>query len=528
MLSQDAQHLIYFLAEKDREKRLDEQRPKISFSSSVGLFAFIYEKVRNFVDYQEEHLLLRRAITRILVRRTKTENDSQKLVEELVEELLMARYLGNGVLSEEKMIKAKVVLEKYFFLYRHLGQRKLENGESFWDFLLSLAGREIEEIFVPSNEDLLVNFALKKIEKRVVWIEGGSEEEKRTRLLIALMRAFSKDEDRTIYFHLWQLYFPFWKKATGEEILLVVKNFTKADSIIRGFLGESQGEPLMRLLKKKIAPFEILRDLINQGFVEVEEIFSSPEKLAKAAETAADRRYQRALSTLRRSAINSFIYIFITKMVFALAIEVPYELYAASHVNPLPILVNLFFPPALMLFMALSVESPTKENTRRIVEEISAMAFGEDGLPAIKIDFSASKSPFLVFLFRLLYGLAFLLAFGLTIFVLGKLHFSLVSLGIFFFFLSSIAFFAFRIRSSFKELVVGEEGSNFVSVVFDFFMLPFVRVGRAISTGLREVNIFIFIFDIVLEAPFKTLLEIIDEWRKFLREKQEEALNVIK
>jgi hypothetical protein len=284
----------------------------------------------------------------------------------------------------------------------------------------------------------------------------------------------------------------------------------------------------MRLLKKKIAPFEILRDLINQGFVEVEEIFSSPEKLAKAAETAADRRYQRALATLRRSAINSFIYIFITKMVFALAIEIPYELYAASHVNPLPILINLFFPPALMLFMALTVESPTKENTRRIVEEILATTFGENGLSPIKIDFSSQKSPFLTFLFRFFYGLAFLLTFGLTVFVLEKLHFSFVSLAIFFFFLSSIAFFAFRIRSSFKELVVGEEGANFVSTVFDFFMLPFVKVGRAISTGLREVNIFIFIFDIILEAPFKTLLEIIEEWRKFLREKQEEALNVIK
>jgi hypothetical protein len=528
MPSQDAQHLIYFLAERDKEKRADGQKPKISFSSSVGLFAFIYERVRNFVDYQEEHLLLRRAITRVLIRRTKTTVEPQKLIEELVGELLMARYLESGVLSEEKMTAAKTILEKYFLLYRHLGQRKLENGESLWDFLLSLAGREIEEIFVPSNEDLLINFALKKVEKRVAWSAPGSEEEKRTRLLIALMRALSKDEDRTIYFHLWQLYFPFWQKATEEEILLTARNFTEADSTIRGFLSEGQGEPLMRRLKKKIAPFEILRDLINQGFVEVEEVFSSPEKLAKAAEMAADRRYQRALFTLRRSAINSFIYIFITKMVFALAIEIPYELYVASHVNPLPILINLFFPPALMLFMALTVESPTKENTKRIVEEILAMTFGENGLSPIKIDFSASKSPLLTFLFRFLYGLAFLLTFGLMVYILGRLNFSLVSLAIFFFFLSSIAFFAFRIRSSFKELVVGEEGSNFVSTVFDFFMLPFVKVGRAISTGLREVNIFIFIFDIILEAPFKTLLEIIDEWRKFLRDKQEEALNVIK
>jgi hypothetical protein len=81
---------------------------------------------------------------------------------------------------------------------------------------------------------------------------------------------------------------------------------------------------------------------------------------------------------------------------------------------------------------------------------------------------------------------------------------------------------------SFKELVVGEERANVVSNVFDFFMLPFIRLGRAISTGLSEINIFTFIFDIVLEAPFKMILEILEEWTRFLKEKKEETLNVIK
>ncbi len=531
MLSTDTQNLLYFLSRKDKEDQEAEAKPKVNLATSVGLFAFVYEKIRNFVDYQEEHLLLRRAITRILVRRVKTEDRSSELIKLLVSELLMARYLWNGFLPEEKLSQAEKVLDRYFLLYRNLGQRKLEGGESLLDFLLSLAGREIEEIFVPGTEDLLVNYALRQIEKRVIWIgeeAGRGQEEDRIRLLIGLMRALSKDEDRTIYFKLWKLYFPRWTEAKENEVLSVAKKFSEADSTIRHFLDESYGEPLVRILKKQVAPFEILRDLINRGFLEVEEIFSSPEKLSKAARQAAADRYRRALSLLRRSAVNSFIYIFITKMVFALALEIPYELYLASRINPLPIVINLFFPPMLMLFMALTVESPKEENTRRIVDEIRAMAFDENGLSQIKIDFSGKKSAFLTYLFRLLYALAFLFTFGLTLWVLSKLHFSIVSLGIFFFFLSTISFFAFRIRSSFRELVVGEEDANFVSTVFDFFMLPFIRLGRAISTGLREINIFTFLFDIILEAPFKMFLEIIEEWLKFLREKKEEALNVIK
>lgn len=531
MLSPDAQNLLYFLSQKDKDQRENDLKPKVGIRTTVGLFAFVYEKIRNFVDYQEEHLLLRRAITRILIRRAKNSTDPKLLTDFLITELLMARYLPNDFLPEEKIKEAEKILNKYFLLCQNLGQRKLPNGESLREFLLSVAAREIEEAFVPSTEDQLVNFALKKLEKRIVWLgEIGTvtEEERRTRLLVGLMRALAKYDDRTAYFKLWKLYFPEWKKAKDTEVIAIAKSFSEADGTIRRFLNEKCTEPIVRTLRKHIASFEILNDLINRGFGEVEDLFSSQDKLLKAASNAADLRYLRAKSALRRSAVNSFIYIFITKMVFALAIEVPYELYIATRVNLIPILINLVFPPSLMLFMALTVESPTRENTTKIVNEISAMLFGTNGVSEIPINLSKKRSAFLSYVFKIFYTLTFLITFGLTIYILQKLQFSIVSQGIFFFFLSTISFFAFRIRSSFKELVVGEEDSNMVSTIFDFFMLPFVRLGRVISTGLREINIFTFLFDIILEAPFKLILEVIEEWARFLREKKEETLNIIK
>lgn len=531
MLSNDIQQLLSFLAQKDQERKSEADKPKVGIKTSVGFFAFIYEKIRNFVDYQEEHLLLRRAITRILVRRAKTSARPEYLTKSLVSELLMARYLSAESLPEEKLPQTEKILAKYFLLYQNLGKRKLGSGESLLEFLFSLAAREIEELFAPSAEDQLIAFALKKIEERTVWfgaLAEASEEEKRTRLLIGLMRGLAKYDERTIYFKLWKLYFPFWQKAGEKEVLTVAKKFSGADSTIKGFLSENKGEPLLRTLKKHTAPFEILGDLINRGEGERKEIFSSSEKLARAAFEAANDRYQRALSSLRRSAVNSFVYIFITKMVFALAIEVPYEIFVSRHFNWLPILINLLFPPGLMVFMALTVESPTEKNTQKIVDEILAITFGANDLGKIKIDLEKRKSVFLAYLFRLLYALAFLFTFSFSLFVLRRLNFSLVSLLIFFFFLSTVSFFAFRIRSSFKELVVGEESANVVSNIFDFFMLPFVKLGREISTGLSEINIFTFFFDIVLEAPFKLFLEIIEEWSHFLREKKEETLNVIK
>ncbi len=530
--SKNISYLLSSLQEREKEKNKESLKPKINIKTSVGLFAFVYERVRNFVDYQEEHLLLRRAISRVLVRRAKNGEDAKNLALSLVTELLMARYLGNDSISEEKLPKIEKIINKYFLLYgsleKNYGSRKIERKDDLLSFLLSLAGREIDDLLVPSNDDLLVNFALKEVEERTSWQGGGSEEERRTRLLIGLMRTLSKDDDRTIFYKLWKVFFSNWTKGGQEVVLETAKNFESAYSMINRFIKDGSGESMVRILRKQIAPFEILRDVINYDFKIVEDAFSSQEKLAKVCQKAADDRYKKALALLRRSAVNSFIYIFITKMVLALAIEVPYELYIASHIRLLPIFINLFFPPSLMLFMSLTVESPTVQNTERIVREISAVSFGEGNLPMIRIDLLRRKFGVFKYIFGVVYSLAFVIAFGLTVFVLRKLHFSIVSLGIFFFFLSTISFFAFRIRSAFKELVVGEEGSNFVSTIFDFFMLPFIKLGRLISTGLETINVFTFIFDIILESPFKTLLEILEELTKFLREKKEEALTVIK
>jgi hypothetical protein len=49
-----------------------------------------------------------------------------------------------------------------------------------------------------------------------------------------------------------------------------------------------------------------------------------------------------------------------------------------------------------------------------------------------------------------------------------------------------------------------------------------IRAGRWISIRAPRVNIFLFFFDFIIEAPFKALVELIENWLAFLREKREE------
>ena len=58
--------------------------------------------------------------------------------------------------------------------------------------------------------------------------------------------------------------------------------------------------------------------------------------------------------------------------------------------------------------------------------------------------------------------------------------------------------------------------------VIESLFLPIVSVGRWLSFNISRINIFVFIFDVLIELPLQALLEITEEWFAFLKEKKEE------
>jgi len=52
--------------------------------------------------------------------------------------------------------------------------------------------------------------------------------------------------------------------------------------------------------------------------------------------------------------------------------------------------------------------------------------------------------------------------------------------------------------------------------------LPFLKVGQFVSEKISKINIFVFILDFIIEAPFQVFLEVIEDWFAFLKQKKEE------
>ena len=126
-------------------------------------------------------------------------------------------------------------------------------------------------------------------------------------------------------------------------------------------------------------------------------------------------------------------------------------------------------------------------------------------------------------MFYCLYGVLFVIIFAAVFMALRWIGFSVVSMAVFGFFVSVVAFFAYRIRQSAQVYQYSPRGDGRASLG-EMAMLPLVIVGGALSREVARFNFLVFIFDFLLEAPFKSILRFVDSWTHFLAVKKDEMV----
>ena len=100
MLSKPTQKYLQTMASFDLPKTEEETLPKIHADYVASKFATLYEKLRQVIDFQEEHLLRKNAIDRILKRRLILSSDPEEIVSSLVYELIRGGYFPNDKIPE--------------------------------------------------------------------------------------------------------------------------------------------------------------------------------------------------------------------------------------------------------------------------------------------------------------------------------------------------------------------------------------------------------------------------------------------
>jgi len=512
-----------------QEKELPAEESRIKLNQVVSKISYVYEKMRNAVDYAEEHLLRERAIRRNLQRTMTLPHRSGKLIaKSLVHDLIRSSYLPNNQLSETIINDAEVLIDKYIKLIDQIGRYKdKEEKVALFEWLISMLAIELDDLFVKKDkEDALIECMYQAVSKDIVVADDRYQEsEKKIQLYVSILRSLMKADKARISLYLWKFYVPTWEESNENDLLKVVQHISDYHARIENHLIHPLNDLYIRVLKKYHVLFLIIQDIVNDNPVDALEFWKNPSLLEDKIRQSTKKRYKYSRVKLHRSIVRSIIYIFITKMILAVLIEFPIDIYfeGTSEFDKFPLIMNIVFPPALMFIIGAMIRIPGNKNTDKIAQGIKEISYQFDDRKVIhKIKRPLRRSVFMTRAFRVVYTVIFSLTFGLIFYGLHLLDFNLGSMIIFVFFLCLISFFSIRISQSARELYIVEKRDNFFSVIKDFFSLPILHFGRWLSENLSKINFFVILFDFVVEAPFKVLVDIIEEWTSYVKEKREE------
>lgn len=509
-------------------KKTESSDETIKTSSAASSLAVAYEAARNAVEFRSEHLIRQAAIVRILRRRLILREPSERVSPLLIRELVWARYLKDDSVPVSKSSEIENIIDKYQISFGLANDETFkskflpEGVKDLKEWLLQLAGCEIEEslVFNPYPQ-LLINFVAESLQPRIS-IEGlGHEKQKDIQVYIAVERAFAKNSETYISYHLLKAIYPEWFKAKSEETKNIFPDLLKAKKEVDTELNFSLGAELKRGVSKMTAPFNVIREMVIREPEKFISDVENKEEFKKTAEDLLIKLYAENKGRSVRASTRSIIYVFLTKMILGIALELPFDLFM-GRTNYLALGVNLLFPPTLMFLLNARITTPDSENTKKIIGKISEYLYSKDMYGIVVIGKKKISTSIIQQIFYFIYLLVFVGIFGFIIWGLSRLHFNIVSLAIFIFFLCVVSFFAYRVRSISKDYVYQEAREGILSSLIDFLFLPIIRVGQWLSGQIAKLNVLGFIFDFIIEAPLKAFLAVLEEWVHFVRAKKEE------
>jgi hypothetical protein len=488
----------------------------IEVSTATKRIAFAYERFRNTLEPDEEEILRRKAIRRVLERRLFEDRPPVTIATTLLQEMIR----GNYVKSCPKSLAEKVglILKKAKQVYTSLSPDHAE-----W-FLQLVAVAIDHELFPPSRQEALVHIMYKDTYKRVVWTDNFvAADDRPMQLYLGCHRALFAADNSELAYHYFMHHFPEWKKSeiSTEDVNSISKKLPQFHTFIEGSLNHPARDRLTRLLRPVAVPYLALRDMIVEN---QEAAFDSDDIFNEAAHSAISGRIRKTRDRMSKRAWHSILFLFLTKTLLAFFVEIPYERFLLGQIHYLALATNVAFHPLLLFVLATTVRLPGQRNTERVVDQLKNIVSGEGELPTVMISSPRRYGTTTWSVFAIFYAVMFLVIFWALFSFLDRLDFSLLAMFFFVIFLGLVSFLATRIRRSADDLRVIPRGETVFSAITSFFALPVLEFGRWLAQNIKQLNVLLFLMDRVLEAPFKILIDITEEWFDFIRDRREEIV----
>lgn len=527
----------------------DDSVVRLQVSDLISKMSFYYEKIRNAVHYSEEHLLRKDAIFRILKRQLVIEGtvrlakpeDSRTIAHHLLIELIRAGYLPNKKLPETKIDDVAGIINKYttlrslafqeaashvnYFSHGPEQVKSFDGRSDLTNWIMGLAAADIEEHIGYNQATRTIVLAMyQMLDDRTELPETlPYDRDLQIQIYLAIYRNFLKFDSDMLSLILLRYFNADWETVSATGLKKIAAQLTSLKRAIDAQLNHPLVGQLNRITKIYTVYFKILEDVVTENPVEVYDLLQEdPALFRRKIKLACQRRYNKARNTLWRAAWRSIIYILLTKSVFVVLLEVPATQFFGEEVNTLALLLNVTMPAILIFLSVIFMRLPSEENTRQTIEGIEEIIYKEKKRSPIKLRKPRSRNPITNIIFALIYTITFFISFGAIVWFLEEINFSWVSVIIFLFFLTFASFFIIRIRRTAKEWFVVDVRENIIGFLIDFFSVPIVATGKWLSGKFARLNVFAFILDFIIEAPFKIFVEIAEQWTRYVRERKEE------
>lgn len=500
---------------------------KIRLNQLVSKLGFFYEKFRNAIDYNDEHLVRRNALERLLRRQLLflQDPDPTRVSQALIFEFVRARYLPNDTLPETVITDVATIITKYQTIFGLFAQHRVANQDKLREWMISVAATEVDEFFFPTTKtQAMTHFMYSRMVDTVVITNAAiDDKEKNLQLYIATLKTLLKADATHLRYRLLRLYVNDWGTLTGDRLVDVTSQLATLRQRIDWHLAHPMGFQLTQAVRRQSVFFTILRELIERHGSD-HALFTDDNRLAAQTEAICSTNYKRIKGKLVGSIFRVILYILFTKTILAFVFELPFDRLVYGQIHWIPLLINVLFHPFLMFVVAMTISVPGAANTKIIIEELKKIVHGGERKVVVKIKKSLKRGSASYIIFNTLYALMFVISFGIIVRILMSLNFNIMSGLLFVFFLTVVSFFGFRLRNLAKQLSVIPRKDNLANFIVDFFSLPIIRVGRFFSANFARVNIFLYILDFVIETPFKLLVEFLERAMSFVKDKREEIV----
>ncbi len=499
------------------------QRDTIHVPTVGSTLTTAYEQLRNASEYAEDTLLQQRAIRRYLNRVLSfhTKVPTAKLGEELVTELTQAEYLANDHVTKADVKTLDSLIKQYYGAYWTYAGKEPNSSKrhNFQSWTLDTLAVKCEQTLKSHVRQLMfAHFAqtylqskltLKKLRRDnekindedfpiVVYVAIHSALLKSDKMTIrsALMDSFRVDvtDNEAVVSFNERLDYLFGTKTVAYATRIVGKNGAALRFIYTGIFSDD-------------APITL-------------QALRTPDTLEHALRSHIESEYVALDKRLDKGILRSVVFLLITKSIIGIAIEIPYDILLYGSILWVPLVINLLFPSVFIAFSRLTLTIPNARNTNAVVGQVLGILYQNEGAaPAVRIPKDSHSVGF-----NAAYALTFLLAFAGLSYVLHLLHFTIVQGMIFFVFLSTASFLAFRLSRQIHELEAVNAQQSTLSVLRDVIYMPFIYVGQQISYRYSQVNIVATVLDILIELPLKTVLRLVRQWVQFLNAKKDELI----